>query len=179
MSAAPSRSSPRLVAAIDPDSHSSALAWAERRGKVYVLAGCQGGGSRAVPWQSITGALVWLRGTRALAELEPRDMVAVVEAQAPNGPASKDCEPLRAVRYHWQAACEIEGTPCVFVDASKWERSFLQGEDVERGAGAIKYAYQVKAKRLTSLAVNEDRCAAIGILSWYVTDVIGSSLVFD
>lgn len=170
---------PRLVVAADPDSTSTALAWAKLRGEVYVFTDCEGGGSRAVAWQSITDALACMRNARAEHELEPRELVVVIETQAPNGPASADCEPLRQVRYHWQAACEIEGSPCVFVDASKWERSFLRGVTIGKGAGAIKKAYRQRARELTPLATNEDRCAAIGILWWYVTDVIGSTLMFD
>jgi hypothetical protein len=168
---------PNLVVALDPDSRSTALAWAVLEpGETYRFAGCEGGGSRAVTWQSVTGALAWLRAARAG---RPIRVAVVVETQAPNGPASADCEPLRAVRYHWQAACEINGSACVFVDAPRWQRSFLRGEILGRGAGSIKRAYRRRAKQLTPLAINEDRCAAIGILSWYVVDVLQTSIDFD
>lgn len=172
---------PRLVVGIDPDSRSTALAWAVRRDDgAYVFAGCEGGGTRRVSWSSITGALAWLREQRAtLGIAEPGDVAVAVESQAPTGPQSKDCEPLRRVRYHWDAACEIEGHTCEHVAEVVWTGSFLRGEPIGRGTGARKVAYQRRAKALTSLATNEDRCAAIGILYWYVVGVLGSSLVFD
>lgn len=202
---------PRLVVAVDPDSRSSALAWAVRRdagecphcggrggfeqagsafagcracsgtGDLggYVFVGCEGGGSRAVTYQTITGARAWLSGVRLSYDVPASAVDVVIETQAPTGPQSADCEPLRRVRYHWQAACEVDGYDCVFVDASTWQPAFVRGEPKERGAGAMKRMYQRKAKALTLLAVNEDRCAAIGMLCWYVHDVINATLVFD
>lgn len=148
-------------------------------GGAYVFAGCEGGGSRVVPYQTITGARAWLGDMRFAYDLQPSAVDVVIETQAPTGPQSADCEPLRRVRYHWQAACEVDGYDCFFVDASTWQPAFTRGEPKERGAGAMKRMYQRKAKALTSLAVNEDRCAAIGMLWWYVHDVINATLVFD
>ena len=173
---------PLLVVAVDPDSRSTALAWAVRRGDRYVFTGMDGGGSRRVSWQSIKGQRAWLRETSArlgaerLGLIEPSDVTVVVETQAPDGPQSKDCEPLRRVRYHLEATCEIDGYDYTESDAGTWQRVFLQGEPCGRGAGARKVAYQRRAKALTDLAVNEDRCAALGILWWYVVDVLGSTL---
>lgn len=173
---------PRLIVANDPDSTSTALAWAVRREDgAYVFAGCEGGGSRAVTWQTITGARAQLTAlrNRSVLPVSPREVDVVIEAQAPAGPQSADCEELRRVRYHWQAACEVDRYDCYFVEAHTWQPAFTRGEPKERGAGAMKRMYQRKAKGLTSLAVNEDRCAAIGMLWWYVHDVIGSQLIFD
>lgn len=171
---------PALVVAADPDSTSTALAWAVQREDGYAFAGTEGGGSRCVSWQTITGARAWLESARAKVQVDPGRVVAVVETQAASGPRSKDVEELRRVRYHWQAACEVDGSECVFVDVGTWTRAFLRGtKNPGRGAGAIKRAYQVRAKELTALAVNEDRCAAIGMLWWYVVDVLGSTLIFD
>lgn len=165
---------------IDPDSRSTAIAWAVRRDDgVYVFDGCEGGGSRRVSWSTITGALAWQRGMQAALGLEAREVVVAVETQAAAGPHSADVEALRRVRYHWDAACEIEGSECEHVAEVAWTDVFLQGEQIKHGKGARKIAYQAKAKRLTTLAVNEDRCAAIGILHWYVVGVLGSSVVFD
>lgn len=130
-------------------------------------------------YQTISGARAWLNDMRFAYDVQPASVDVVIETQAPTGPQSDDCEPLRAVRYHWQAACEVDGYDCVFVAEPAWTNGFLKGEKIGRGKGARKQAYQRKAKGLTSLAVNEDRCAAIGMLWWYVHDVIGSSLIFD
>lgn len=170
-----------LVAAVDPDSSSSAVAWAVRAADgSFDFGGVEGGGSRAVPWQTITGARAWLAETRGV--LSPEQVIAVVESQAPAGPQSADVEALRRVRYHWQAACEVDGYACEFVDAMVWQRCFVPFAEHPRrsdGAGAWKKAYMRRAKQLApSLATNEDRCAAIGMLWWYVVGVLGSTLHF-
>lgn len=171
---------PRLVAVLDPDSTSTALAHAVRQDDgSYRFIGVEGGGSRAVTWQTITGARSWLSLACVQFGCASNEVTVVVETQAPDGPQSAACEELRRVRYHWQAACEVDGYDCTFVDANDWEREFLRGEVVGRGAGARKVAYRRKAKALTPQATNEDRCAAIGMLWWYVTCVLGSTLVFD
>jgi len=168
---------PALVVAVDPDSRSTALAWAVRDGDGYRLEGLEGGGSSRVSWQTIKGQRVWLLSTcMKHGAIEPDDVTVVVETQAPDGPQSADCEPLRRVRYHFEATCEVDGYDYAEVDANTWETYFLRGEPVGRGKGARKAAYQRKAKTLTTLATNEDRCAALGMLVWYVEDVLGCCL---
>ena len=172
-----------LVVAVDPDSSSSAVAWATRtESGGFAFAGVEGGGSRAVTWQTITGARAWL-SERRWGVAESPDVAVVVELQAASGPQSADCEALRRVRYHWQAACEVDGYACTFVSVGTWEHAFVPkdehpGRGAGAGAGAWKKAYQRHAKSLTPLATNEDRCAAIGMLWWYVVDVLGSTLDF-
>jgi hypothetical protein len=156
---------PDLVVGCDPDSTSTALAWVVREGTRYRLAGVVGGGSRAVTWQTITGARAWL--AERADEVSPR-VSFVVETQAVAGPHSRDVEPLRRVRYHWQAACEVDGYDYAEVDATTWQRVFAGRPGKAR--------YQKRAKAITPLATNEDRCAALGVLWWYVSDVLGSSL---
>lgn len=169
-----------LVVAVDPDSRSSAVAWAGRLSTAgFTFGGVDGGGSREVTWQTITGARAWLAAHRAVS---PANIAVVVEAQAPAGPQSADCEELRRVRYHWQAACEVDGYACEFVSAMTWQMRFVPKADHPprgAGAGAWKKAYQRRAKQLApTLATNEDRCAAIGMLWWYVVDVLGLTLTF-
>ena len=60
-----------------------------------------------------------------------------------------------------------------------WQTYYLRGEPIGRGAGARKEAYQRKAKSVTTLATNEDRCAALGILTWYIGDVLGKCLEIE
>jgi hypothetical protein len=172
-----------LVIAVDPDSSSSAVAWAVRSTDGgFIFGGVDGGGSRAVTWQTITGARAWLDEQRGGVLAVPAQVAVVVETQAPSGPQSADCEELRRVRYHWQAACEVDGYACEFVSAMTWQMTFVPKADHPprgAGAGAWKKAYQKRAKQLApSLATNEDRCAAIGMLWWYVVDVLGSTLTF-
>jgi hypothetical protein len=167
---------PGLAIACDPDSQSSALAAARRRDEVYVLELLEGGGSRRATWQTITGQRAWLQELRYQTCVHATRMAFVVESQAPDGPQSADCEALRRVRYHWEATCEVERVEYVEVGASVWQQHFLRGE-VCKGAGARKAAYQLRAKSMTTLATNEDRCAALGILAWYVEDVLRSRLV--
>ena len=180
MSFAPVAVLPTLVVAVDPDATSTALAWALRVGDAYNLAGIDGGGSRRVSWQTVKGQRAWLIETCAhLGAIAGNDVTVVVETQAPSGPQSADCEKLRRVRYHFEATCELDGYDYVEVGAGVWQRYFVRLEPVGRGAGAIKTAYQRRAKSMTTLATNEDRCAALGILTWYVEDVLGSRLEID
>ena len=160
-----------LVVALDPDSRSTAIAWARWSvdATAFVLAGLAGGGSQRVTWQSITGLRAWLQAERR--ELAPASVHVVCETQAPTGPQSADCEPLRRVRYHCDAACEVDGYVSVPVDADTWQRAFLRGEVVGRGAGARKVAYRRRARELTREASNEDRAAALGMLCWYVSSL--------
>lgn len=170
----------RLVVAVDPDSRSSAITWGVREGEGWGVAGVEGGGSRCVSWQTVTGIRAWLAELCARLGLEPADVAVVVELQAASGPQSQDCEPLRRVRYHWEAACEIDGYACVFVSARTWQASFVPLADrpaPHLGAGAWKRAYRSRASAISSLATNEDRAAAIGMLWWYVVDVLGSRFV--
>ena len=173
---------PRLVVGIDPDSRATALAWAVRcYDGAYAFLGCDGGGTRRVPWSTVTGALAFLRQRVEIhgGLITPSEVAVAIETQAAAGPHSADVEALRRVRYHWDAACEIEGSVCEHVDEPVWSAEFLRGEPIGRGKGARKAAYQRRAKGLTSLATNEDRCAAIGVLWWYVVGVLGAELRFD
>jgi hypothetical protein len=171
-----------LVIACDPDSKRSALAWAvSRESKAFDFVDVIGGGSGAVvAWQSATGMTHKLNALAEHFVIWPSKITLVCETQAPDGPRSADVEALRRVRYHWEATCEIVGAKYVDVQPMTWERLFL-GEEYDvaksQGPGAIKRAYQKRAKELTLLATNEDRCAAIGMLHWYV-ESIGSRLVF-
>ena len=169
----------RLVVTVDPDSSSSAVAWGVREWEGWVVAGVDGGGSRCVSWQTVTGIRAWLADLCTALGVAPADVVVVVELQAASGPQSVDCEPLRRVRYHWEAACEIDGYACLFVSARTWQSSFVPLADrpgPRAGAGAWKRAYRSRALSICSAATNEDRAAAIGMLWWYVVDVLGSRL---
>lgn len=169
---------PTLIVAVDPDSKSSALAWAlwSAAEDAYVFGEALGGGTRAVPWQSVTGAMTWLDQARRMHGLAHKRITVAVETQAPNGPASADVESLRRVRYHWEAACEVEGSVSVSVGASTWQYHFV-GQP--KGRGAVKRAYMLRARQLTEQATNEDRCAAIGMLWWYCTIECGKRLAFN
>jgi hypothetical protein len=172
----------RLVVTVDPDSRSSAIAWGVREGDGFVIAGAKGGGSRCVSWQTVTGARAWLAERCAEFGFASADVVVVVELQAASGPQSKDCEALRRVRYHWEAACEIDGYAYESVSARTWQTSFVPLADrppPRSGEGAWKRAYRARARAISSAATNEDRAAAIGMLWWFVVDVLGSRLASE
>jgi len=173
---------PDLVVAADPDSVRTALAWAHQISpRVYGLRGISGGGSgkNPVKWQSITGVREWLTGAALVANTIPARVTAVVELQAPNGEHSRDVEPLRRVRYHWDAACELLGCEYVEADPNEWEAVFSEGKRCP-GRGARKKACNARANALTEGAhvrpINEDQRDAFGILHWYIVSVLGCEL---
>ena len=173
----------RFVAALDPDSTQTAIAWAQlgqcslAGDRAWQFLGAEGGGASKIPvgWSTITGAQAWLLTARAKHGVGFGEMTIVIETQAPNGAHSSDVESLRRVRYHWEAACELLGVCCVFVDACTWERAFA-GECKARGKGALKKACQVRAKKLAPSLANGDQRDAFGMLSWYVGEQFGESL---
>jgi hypothetical protein len=171
---------PELVLTCDPDSSRSAIAWAiSRTPKTFAFVDVIGGGTgKPVSWQTISGMVPLLAGLHA--DVDELNMTIVCETQAPDGPRSADVELLRRVRYHWEATCEITGAKFVSVEPFIWERAFVTDRgrlSLPQGKGSLKAAYQKRAKELTPLATNEDRCATIGMLDWYVRS-IGATLVF-
>lgn len=169
-----------LVIACDPDSQRSALAWAVCREpgalRSFDFVDVDGGGTgKPGRWQTGNPMLGLLHDLSEEYDINASRITVVCETQAPDGPRSADVEALRRVRYHWEAACEITGAKFVEAIPIVWMRSFVGEQSL--GAGSLKKIYQRRAKELTPLATNEDRCAAIGILDWYVRS-IGSRLVF-
>lgn len=76
-------------------------------------------------------------------------------------------------RYFVEATCEVMRLPLVPVVPATWQARFVAGElQGRRRKGDTKRAYRAKAQRLwPKLARNEDRCAALGILSWLADEV--------
>ena len=76
-------------------------------------------------------------------------------------------------RYYAEAACELLGLVCVPVTPSVWQSHYLRGELTgKRMKGDAKRAYRAKSARLwPGLAPNEDRAAALGVLSWLASEI--------
>lgn len=177
---------PLLIATVDPDSIRSAIAIARWSDKLdgYRYLGSRGGGTSKtpVPWQTIAGQLELLD---ELAEehglVLPRDgerFALVVETQGADSQWSKAVEPLRRVRYHFEASAELRGVDFKTVAIGSWGPAFVPGARAA-GRGAEKKAYMKKAKRLTGGETsNEDRCAAFGMLAVEI-DELGYELHVD
>jgi hypothetical protein len=172
---------PDLVVTVDPDKDRTALCWCSRLSgsNVFVVGGMLGGGrGERVPWTTITGAMAWLVRLMEETGVPPSRCMLAVETQAPKGPRSFDVEPLRRVRYHFDAACELLGIECEHVDKSTWQTFFVDDPTL-RGEGAIKAAYQRQAKAECRHATNEDRCAAYGIAAWLIRSRLRAELRID
>jgi hypothetical protein len=177
---------PAILVGIDPDSVRTALAAACLVAPAtYALWMLEGGGSSrtAVAWSSVSGQLALLREYQehaktltARSESSPLVRVAV-ETQAAHSPWSVSVEPLRRVRYHLDAACELLDIEIEHVDKAAWENFIAPGV---RGEGAIKRAYRDHANRLLpSHTLNEDTAAAFCILLHSVAVRFGATLIVD
>jgi hypothetical protein len=170
-------------AAVDPDDVQTAICFCCPTADGFRVVDLVGGGSAraGVAWGSVTGALTWLR---AASEGRPADEPAptlVVEAQAFVGAHSDAVEGCRRARWHWDAAAELAGWSRVHAFPADWQGAFVPAGSPWRiaageGPGAIKRAYQLRARELDPRAINEDRCAALGIAWWYARS-IGSTLL--
>ena len=156
----------KCVVTFDPDKWRSAYAVAVWNVEHFEYWGSFGGGTGRTPvaWQTITGALELLREISRSTGIAFADIVVVVETQGASGTHSRDVEELRRMRYHVQAACELLGITCKFVSIGGWGEAFVPGSK-RLGVGAQKKAYMAKAKDMTDgETVNEDQCAAFGML---------------
>jgi len=170
-------------AAVDPDDTQTAICFCYPTADGFRVVDLVGGGAaqEGVAWGSVTGALSWLRGA---SEDRPTDEAAptlVVEAQAFVGAHSDAVEGCRRARWHWDAAAELVGWARVHVFPADWQGAFVPAGSPWRveageGSGAVKRAYQLRAREMDPRATNEDRCAALGIAWWYARS-IGSTLL--
>lgn len=152
------------LAALDPDS--THPAWA-----LYVAGetSTYGGGSsergRVAP------------SLRAFCELLEGLPIAGVAVEHPGhwapGVTPASMEGVYRTRYYAEAACELMGLVCVPVTPSVWQSHYLAGVLTgRRKKGDAKRAYRAKSARLwPGLAPNEDRAAALGILSWLASEI--------
>lgn len=166
----------RGFAAVDPDDRSTAIALCVLAADGYRVVELLGGGSEVVPWGSVTGALPWLRGASERLPRGEGPPTLVVEAQAGSGRHSEDVEGCRRARWHWDAAAELEGWARVHAHPADWESAFCPAGSVWReragtGSGAVKRAYQDRAREIDPRASNEDRAAAVGLAWWYAASL--------